>query len=285
MKASKCCRRLVILSTLVTATTLQAHDQAIAIKAGKLVDPETGVTSAQQVIIVEAGKIKAVGEGLDIPTGAEVVDLSNSTVLPGLFDCHTHLCLTNKMTRAGVGLHDLLASGFMTYLLKTTGYRAIEGVANARAMLESGFTTVRDVGNAGNYADTDLRHAIEEGLVPGPTVINAGRIITPYGGQFAGLLQPEKRDLGNPEYLYADTKDELKKAVRENILYGAKVIKIVVDDQPCIYSADDIRFVVAESGQAGLRVAATASPRREPETRRRPVLRPSSTVYTSRTIP
>lgn len=90
--------------------------------------------------------------------------------------------------------------------------------------------------------------------MPGPTIINAGRIIAPFGGQFQ--MQPDKPGLGNPEYFYADTRDELKKAIRENIHYGARVIKIVVDDQPYIYSVDDIRFVIEEAGRAGLRVAA-----------------------------
>jgi imidazolonepropionase-like amidohydrolase len=141
-------------------------------------------------------------------------------------------------------------------------------------MLEAGFTTVRDVGNAGNYADTDLRRAIEEGVVPGPTVLNAGRIIAPTGGQFPprlppfyqelfgaseafiGVLNHERPGLGNPEYYFADTRDELKKAVRENVLYGARLIKVVVDDQPFIYSADDLKFVVEEADRAGLKVAA-----------------------------
>jgi imidazolonepropionase-like amidohydrolase len=143
---------------------------------------------------------------------------------------------------------------FFTTLLDSTPYRAIEGVANARDMLAAGFTTVRDVGNAGNYADTALRQAIERGLVPGPTMINAGRIIAPYGGQFH--LQPEKRDLATPEYAFADTHDEMIKAIRENIHYGATVIKIVVDDQKYIYSADDIRFMVEEAHRDGLKLAA-----------------------------
>jgi imidazolonepropionase-like amidohydrolase len=85
-------------------------------------------------------------------------------------------------------------------------------------------------------------------------MINAGRIIAPYGGQFH--LQPEKRDLGTPEYAFADTHDEMLKAIRENIHYGATVIKIVVDDQKYIYSADDIRFMVAEAHRDGLKLAA-----------------------------
>jgi imidazolonepropionase-like amidohydrolase len=121
-------------------------------------------------------------------------------------------------------------------------------------MLAAGFTTVRDVGNAGNYADSALREAIERGVVPGPTMLNAGRIIAPYGGQFQ--LQPEKRDLGTPEYAFADTHDEMIKAIRENIHYGAKLIKIVVDDQKYIYSADDIRFMVEEAHRDGMKLAA-----------------------------
>jgi imidazolonepropionase-like amidohydrolase len=127
-------------------------------------------------------------------------------------------------------------------------------VANARAMLESGFTTVRDVGNNGNYADTSLRNSIDQGIVPGPTIINAGRIIAPFGGQYH--LRPERRELGNPEYLFADTRDEMRKGVRENVHFGALVIKIVVDDQPYIYSVDDIKFIVEEARNAGVRVAA-----------------------------
>ena len=222
-------------------------DRVYAIKAGKLVDPEKGATETNQIILVRGKKIEAVGANLQIPAEATVIDLSKSTVLPGLFDAHTHLCMTLKKNRDG-------NSYFFTTLLDPTPYRAIEGVANARDMLAAGFTTVRDVGNAGNYADSALREAIERGVVPGPTMINTGRIIAPYGGQFH--LQPEKRDLATPEYAFADTRDEMIKAIRENIHYGATVIKIVVDDQKYIYSVDDIRFMVEEAHRAGLKVAA-----------------------------
>jgi imidazolonepropionase-like amidohydrolase len=221
--------------------------KVFAIKAGKLVDPEKGTTETNQIILVRGKNIEAVGPNVQIPADAKVIDLSKSTVLPGLFDAHTHLCMTLKKDRDG-------NSYYITTLLDPTPYRAIEGVANARDMLAAGFTTIRDVGNAGNYADTALREAIERGLVPGPTMLNAGRIIAPYGGQFH--LQPEKRELGTPEYAFADTRDEMLKAIRENIHYGATVIKIVVDDQKYIYSVDDIRFMVAEAHRDGLKLAA-----------------------------
>jgi imidazolonepropionase-like amidohydrolase len=132
--------------------------------------------------------------------------------------------------------------------------RTIRGVANARGMLEAGFTTIRDVGNAPDYADTSLRLAIENGLVPGPTIINAGQIISPFGGQWQ--LRPGRPDVYDNEYIYADTRDEILKAVRRNIHYGAKVIKIVMDDQEYIYSVEDVKLIVAEAAKSGLKVAA-----------------------------
>ena len=204
-------------------------------------------TETNQIIVVRGKKIEAVGpQSWRFPRMPKS-STSKSTVLPGLFDAHTHLCMTQKKDRDG-------RSYYFTTLLDPTPYRAIEGVANARDMLAAGFTTVRDVGNAGNYADTALREAIERGLVPGPTMINAGRIIAPFGGQFH--LQPEKQDLATPEYAFADTHDEMIKAIRENIHFGATVIKIVVDDQKYIYSTDDIRFMVDEAHRDGLKLAA-----------------------------
>ena len=246
-------RRLLSMTLLFCLATLPVRAQKevpqplIAIKAGKLLDPETGKTESNQIILVEGRQIKQIGSDVKIPANATVVDLSKSTVLPGLFDAHTHLCLTVQPQRDA-------GNYFFTTLLDTNAFRAIEGVANGQAMLQSGFTTVRDVGNAGNYADTALRRAIAKGIVQGPTMINAGIIIAPYGGQFH--LQPEKRDLGTPEYSFADTRDEMRKAIRQNIHFGATVIKIVVDDQQYIYSTDDIRFMIAEAHAAGVKLAA-----------------------------
>jgi imidazolonepropionase-like amidohydrolase len=251
-------RRLVLRPALLLLTLgVTAQAQPVLIRAGRLVDPATGTASTAQQILVDNGIIKAVGANVAAPAGAQVVDLSDRTVLPGLMDAHTHLCLT-VATQGGKGLNELLQRLLAATVLETNARRALVGVKNARDMLDSGFTTVRDVGNAGNFADTDLRKSIEDGWIPGPTIINAGRIITPLGGQFHGL-QPERPDLGEPEYLYADTPDQMREAVRKNALFGAKVIKIVVDDQPYLYSVEDVKTLVAESARAGLKVAAHAA--------------------------
>lgn len=240
-------RRNLLVLLLVLSLFVVAQAQTTAIRAGRIVDPDSGTTSPNQIILVEGGKITAIGANVTIPSGANTIDLSRATIMPGLFDAHTHLCMAVNSQRDN-------GNYYYTTLNDPDSFRAIEGVANGRAMLESGFTTVRDVGNEGNYACASLRRAVQLGLVPGPTIINAGRIIAPYGGQFQ--MQPDKPKLGEPEYFYADTRDEMVKAIRENVHYGARVIKIVVDDQRYLYSVDDIRFIIAEAARAGMKVAA-----------------------------
>lgn len=241
-------QRIIFLTLLLLVCTINSFAQVTAIKAGKLVMPETGTTLTNQIILVEGSRIKAVGGDVQIPAGAKVIDLSKSTVLPGLFACHEHMAFLIRRQGPERG------SLFFYDLTHTNAERAIHGVVNARDMLTSGFTTIRDVGNDANYVATDLRRAIDQGLIPGPTIINSGRIIAPFGGQY--FLNPERRELGAPEYFFADTRDEMRKAIRENIHFGARVIKIVVDDQRYIYSADDIRFMVAEAAAAGVKLAA-----------------------------
>jgi imidazolonepropionase-like amidohydrolase len=198
------------------------------------------------VILIEAGKITAIGANLAIPAGAEVIDLSRLTVLPGLVDAHNHLALTYKKDPE----NDVY---YLTSVLDSTAIRAIQAVSNGITMLNSGFTVVRDLGNAANFADTALRVAIDQGWIPGPTVINSGIIIGGMGGQFFPV--PERESLVYPEYLDADTPDEIVKAVRKNVLYGAKVIKIMVDAKSYGYTVDEMKLFISEAAKSGLRVA------------------------------
>ena len=240
------------LLAFIFSTFNFVFSQVSIIKAGKLIDPSTATIANSQLILIEDRLIKAVGPNIEIPVDAAIIDLSNHYVMPGLIDAHTHLCTDVALNESWRGQ---VTERFTSYVTQTsTAYRALVGAAKAKSMLEAGFTTVRDLGNAGNYADTDLRRAIENGLVPGPTIINSGVIISPYGGQFH--LHAERPEIGSPEYIHADTRDELRKAVRKNIHFGATVIKITVDSQPYLYSVEDIKFVVEEAGRAGLKVAA-----------------------------
>ncbi len=241
----RCLLALAAAFVLVSASG-SLFAQVTAIRAGRLIDPETGTSAANQIILVEDGKIRAVGANVDVPAGAETIDLSGLSVLPGLVDAHNHLALTYKKMPE----NDIY---YFTYVLDSTPLRAIQAVSNGMQMLSSGFTIVRDMGNAGNYADTALRVAIEQGWVPGPTIINSGLIIGGMGGQF--WPTPEMaldHNIVYPEYLDADTPDEIIKAVRQNILFGAKVIKIMVDSKPYGYTADEIRLFIDEAAKSGM---------------------------------
>ena len=242
-------KQLLFTIIVIVVSTLSGSSQTTAIRAGRTIDPETGKIETNQVILVEGRDIKAVGTNLAIPSGATVIDLSRYTVIPGMMDAHAHLCMNTQHKRDA-------NSYYITTLLDSTAKRAIQGAVNARSMLEYGFTTVRDIGNEGNYACVEVRKAINEGTIDGPTLITAGRIIAPFGGQFH--LQPEKPNLAEPEYFFADTRDEIRKAIRQNIHFGATVIKLVVDDQAYIYSVDDIKFAIEEAHAAGLKLAAHA---------------------------
>jgi imidazolonepropionase-like amidohydrolase len=148
-----------------------------AVKAGRLIDPETGTSTNNQVILIQGEKITAVGPNLAIPSGATVIDLSALTVLPGLVDAHTHMAMTYKEQPENNYY-------YLTYVMESTPLRAIQAASNGIQLLNSGFTVVRDVGNNALYADAALRQAIEQGWLPGPTMIPSGPMIGSTGGQF-----------------------------------------------------------------------------------------------------
>ncbi|MDH4043525.1 MAG: amidohydrolase family protein [Gemmatimonadota bacterium] len=239
---------LLLTAALTLSIAGNAVAQVTAIRAGRLLDPEAGTVSTNQIVLVENGKFTAVGANVAIPSGAEVIDLSNLTVMPGLVDAHNHLAITYKE----VPEHNVY---YFTYVMDPTPLRAIQAASNGMQMLSAGFTIVRDMGNAGNYADAALRIAIEQGWIAGPTIINSGIIIGGMGGQFWPTPEMAKEhNIVYPEYLDADTPDEIVKAVRQNALFGAKVIKICVDCKPWGYTIDEIKLFIAEAAKIGFKV-------------------------------
>jgi len=244
-------KALKILLLLGVLPIYSAVAQQIAIRAGHVVDPATGTSLENQIILIENRTITDVGTDLDISSADKVIDLSDSWVFPGLMDAHVHLTLNIPHE---LGYPVSIAS---FYLTESNAYRVLRGVKNARDVLEAGFTTVKDIGNDGNYAAIDLRRAIELGWVDGPTLINTGKIIAPFGGQSNGI-SPDQPHVWEFEYIDADTPDEIRKAVRQNIYYGATAIKLVADNSAFYYSEEEIRAAVEEAGKAGLTVAVHA---------------------------
>jgi imidazolonepropionase-like amidohydrolase len=200
-----------------------AQDQrAVVIRAGRLFDGKSDHLLTNQAIVVRGDRIAEVGpaESIRAPAGAEEIDLGNATVLPGLIDGHTHLFLWPKPGGRFLGFSEEVL------LRNSWQYRTIHAVVSAGKDLEAGFTTMRDCSSVGaRYSDVDVRRAINEGLVPGPrlqvaTIPVIGSAWYPEGGDYS----PEVVLPGAG--LVADSPSDARKAVREDIKYGADLIKV-----------------------------------------------------------
>jgi imidazolonepropionase-like amidohydrolase len=237
--------RIFLAWILFSLAAPPLYAQVVAIRAGTVMDPAHGSSAKDQVILIESGKIKAIGAGIAIPTGADVIDLSHEWVGPGLMDAHTHMTLT-EITG------DAPFEAF--YLNQSSTLRGLRGLHNAMQVLQAGFTTLRDIGNSAEWAMSDVRRAIDSGWFVGPTIIDSGKIIAPFGGQSRDI-PPRQGPFWQFEYIDADGPAEIRKAVRTNIYYGAGVIKLVADNNPYHYSVEEFRAAVEEAHRAGMPVA------------------------------
>ena len=229
----------------------------VAVKTGRLIDTKSGTVVPAAVIVVEGGRVKAVGPSVAIPAGATVIDLSGLTVLPGLFDCHTHL--------VGDYVND---KDPLSDLKKSAADRAFESVPNARATLDAGFTTVRDVGTYRAFVDVALRDAIARGDFPGPRMFVAGAYLTITGG--GGAITGFAPDVALPwdlRFGVADGVDQVRQRVRDIAQHDVDVIKVLAtgaflthgsNPHAIEYTYDEIRAAVEEASHKGLKVAAHA---------------------------
>jgi imidazolonepropionase-like amidohydrolase len=191
----------------------------VAIRAGRLIDGKSETPMANALILIEGDKILSVTPGGSAPAGVQLIDLSRATVLPGFVDTHTHILLQGDITE----------EEYDAQLLKESiPYRAILGARNARIALEHGFTTIRDLETEGAmYADVDVKKAIANGEVPGPRMQVATRAMTPTGMYpLLGYSWELKVPTG---VQYVDGADGARKAVREQVMYGADWIKYYSD--------------------------------------------------------
>jgi len=232
------------------------------IRAGVLIDGESGSPRRNQVIIIRGNQIVEVSDAASahIPAGADVIDLSQATVLPGLIDAHTHIFLQGE---------DPAEGGYDIQLLKfPLAYRAARATVAVRRALEQGFTTLRDMETEGaGYGDVGIRMAIEGGYIPGPRLFVSTRAISTTGGYPLEGYAPEIEVPKGVEIV--DGPVEARKAAREQLDHGADWIKVYMThrswvgkngelvSQPTL-TVEELRAIVDETHGWGKRVACHA---------------------------
>ncbi len=259
-------RSLFTVGIVLLSLNLFAQDKPAAkppvttyIHCGTLLDQKSDAARKDAWIFIEDEKIKEVREGGPAPAGANTIDLSKETCLPGLIDAHTHVLLQG----------DITAEDYDVQLLKQSqSYRAILATQSARKALEYGFTTIRDLETEGaGYADVDVKKAIENGVIPGPRMKVVTRALDVTG---AYPLKGYAPDVPVPHGTQiCDGADQCRKAVREQIDFGADWIKVysdrsyvlradgVLDDVPT-FTLDELRAIVDEAHRQRHQVASHA---------------------------
>jgi imidazolonepropionase-like amidohydrolase len=241
----------VTLSCLVSQLSAQAPRQ-IAVHAGHLLDVKSGKLLADQVLVIENGKIVSSSGAAQakISSDALRIELPNSTVLPGLIDAHTHLTMDPKF-------------GYETLAISAPR-EALIGARNARLTLMAGFTTVRNVG-ATHYTDVALRDSINAGDIPGPRMLVSGPALGITGGHCDNNMLPSEYHA--TEEGVADGISAVQHKVRENIKFGADLIKVCAtggvlslgdNPQSSQYTLEEMKAIVADAHRLGRKVAAHA---------------------------
>ncbi|MGA2429093.1 MAG: amidohydrolase family protein [Candidatus Acidiferrum sp.] len=243
-------------------TPAQSAVPVTLIRAGRLLDPRAGNILAPAAVLIEDGKVKKVGSPAqvqrDAPTGVKTIDLGNATLLPGLIDCHTHLLLDvvvppeeeSKRHENGIFVPALLLA-----IVESPTKRAFLGAQMAREDLESGITTVRNLGHSGIDGDTELRDAINAGRVPGPRILASARKLITRGEYVQNLDPALAESILKQEFLLIDGPESARQAVRQNVFQNVDVIKVSADEN---LTVPELAAVVEEAHRNHLKVAVHA---------------------------
>jgi imidazolonepropionase-like amidohydrolase len=253
---------VIFLSNRLVAESLPT---ITLVKAAHLLDPTTGHVLTSAAVLIEDGKIKEVGSDdllrAHTPFGAKIIDLGGATLLPGLIDAHTHLLLdvvvppTADSARRFNG--DFVAD-LLLAIVESPSKRVLLGAQLAREDLESGFTTVRNLGHSGIDGDTSLRDAINAGRVPGPRILASGRKITSLGNYIQSLNPALADSVLRQELLEVANLEEGRRAVDENLFYDIDVVKVTLDDDGVGINTPIMSAIVDEAHRAHKKVAVHA---------------------------
>lgn len=237
-------------------TASKPAETPILLRAARLLDIEAGRIVQPGEVLVEGDRIREAGTSVSHPAGAQVIDLGDTTLMPGLIDAHVHLFLHP-------GAEDLQT------VEESVPQRTITAILSARDDLMAGFTAERDMGTEGaGSADTAVRNAIDQGLIPGPRLRVSGNAIDILGGhEDARGYNPEQHVLSNATY--ANNAAELVTVIREQLKLGADFIKIYETGRdslqngkfstPYQYTEAELAAAVQEAARVGKRVAVHAT--------------------------
>jgi imidazolonepropionase-like amidohydrolase len=254
-------KRIAIFALLIC---IAAHARAAisVVKAGRLLDPRSGNVLSPAGVLIDGNKIKEVGSPAQIQARAgataTVIDLGGATLLPGLIDSHTHLFI-DPIAPAEVERARHYNGGFLPGLLfaivESPSKRVLMGAQLAREDLESGITTVRNLGHSGIDGDTELRDAINADRVPGPRILASGRKLITRGSYIQNLNPALADAILEQEFLLIDGADQARQAVRRNEFQGVDVIKVTADEN---LTVPELTAVTEEAHRAHLKVAVHA---------------------------
>jgi imidazolonepropionase-like amidohydrolase len=256
-------RRTPGLLAALLLVASSAGSAATLVEAGRLLDPRTGSVLSPAAVLIEGDKIKEVGPPAkveaDAPAGVERIDLGSSTLVPGLIDGHTHLFLNPTVPAEpefGNRYNPKFAPGLLLAIVESPSKRVLIGAQLAREDLESGFTTVRNLGHSGIDGDVQLRDAINAGRVPGPRILAAGRKLIAQGSYLQSLNPDLAAAILREEFLLLEGVDSARRAVRQNVFENVDVIKVAVGDD---ISTAELSAVVEEAHRQHLKVAVHAA--------------------------
>jgi imidazolonepropionase-like amidohydrolase len=232
------------------------------VRASRLLDPRTGNVLSPAAVLIEGGKIKAVGSPAQVQTHApadvKTIDLGTATLLPGLIDSHTHLFLDVVVPPEAESTRHYngdFAPAVLLASVESPSKRVLLGARLAHEDLESGFTTVRNVGHSGIDGDVALRDAIDAGDVPGPRILASGRKLIGRAAYVRGLNAVLAPEILAQDFLEIAGTDGARNAVRTNISYNVDLIKVSLDDNVTV---PELTAVVDEAHRQNLRVAVHA---------------------------